>query len=78
MEKEMPTGQEIDIFKILIGIITALLGFIEFLVMTILKELKNANIELKKSDSELFSRVNEHERRLSTLEGEHNIFRTKR
>jgi len=69
----MPVSSDYDLFKILIGIITGLLGFIELVAMKLFSELKNTDNELKKNDADLFSRLNDHERRLSTLEGEHRV-----
>lgn len=66
----MSINQDPDFYKILIAIIAGMFGILDFLGMKILSELKD-------TDKEIFNRVNDHEKRLSTLEGEHKERRKK-
>lgn len=62
----MPVNQDPDFFKILLGIITFLFGILDVVAMNILSELKQA-------DRDITRKVDDHEKRLSTLEGEHKV-----
>ncbi len=62
----MPVNQDPDFFKILLGIITFLFGVLDVVAMNILSELKQA-------DRDITRKVDDHEKRLSTLEGEHKV-----
>lgn len=60
----MPVNNDPDFFKILLGVITFLFGVLDVVAMNILSELKQA-------DRDITRKVDDHEKRLSTLEGEH-------
>lgn len=62
----MPVNQDPDFFKILLGVITFLFGILDVVAMNILSELKQA-------DRDITRKVDDHEKRLSTLEGEHKV-----
>ena len=62
----MPVNQDPDFFKILLGIITFLFGVLDVVAMNILSE-------LKQTDRDILKKVDDHEKRLSTLEGEHKV-----
>jgi hypothetical protein len=61
----MSVNQDPDFYKILVGIIAFLFGILDIIGMKILSDLKS-------TDSKLFDKVDNHESRLSRLEGEHN------
>jgi hypothetical protein len=62
----MPVNQDPDFFKILLGVITFLFGILDVVAMNILSE-------LKQTDRDILKKVDDHEKRLSTLEGEHKV-----
>lgn len=62
----MPVNNDPDFFKILLGIITFLFSILDVVAMNILSELKQA-------DRDITRKVDDHEKRLSTLEGEHKV-----
>ena len=62
----MSINNDPDFFKILLGIITFLFGVLDVVAMNILSELKQA-------DRDITRKVDDHEKRLSTLEGEHKV-----
>lgn len=60
----MSIDQDPNFNKILIGIIAFLFGILDIIGMKILSD-------LKKTNSKIFDKVDNHEGRLSRLEGEH-------
>ena len=60
----MPVNNEPDCFKIILGIVAFMFGILDVVAMNILSELKQA-------DRDITRKVDDHEKRLSTLEGEH-------
>jgi len=60
----MPILDNAEIYKILVGIIIFLLGILNLIGQSILNN-------LKKNDIEIFKRLNDNEKELAELKGEH-------
>lgn len=60
----MSINQDPDFNKILIGIIAFLFGILNVIGLRLLSDLKD-------SDKEIYKKLDDHEHRLSTLQGEH-------